>query len=164
VTNIEYGQRLRDLRAELGLSLREVEERGGPSKDVLSPIERGVHKPRAQTLGKIAQVFGISVSELRTRLEADTPKVSTPPSREWALVASDEEFDGWVQGAKAGELHKLWNSLSDYAKGIENAERRAYVRDRAQKAIDQFFRLLPVKEIIAWKSSMPEETEGREAG
>jgi transcriptional regulator with XRE-family HTH domain len=77
VTNSEYGQRLRDLRAELRLSLREVEERGGPSKDVLSPIERGVHKPRAQTLGKIAQAFGMSVPELRARLEDDGPKAGS---------------------------------------------------------------------------------------
>ncbi len=163
MTNIEYGQRLRDVRGEMGLSLREVEERGGPSKDVLSAIERGLHKPRTQTLGKVAQVFGISVSELRARLEAD-PKVSTPPSREWALAASDKEFDSWVKTAAAGELHKLWNSLSEYAAVIKNAERRAYVLGRSQKAIDRFFRLLPAKEIIAWKSSMPEENEGREAG
>jgi transcriptional regulator with XRE-family HTH domain len=69
VTEADYGRRLRDLRGGLGLSLRQVEERGGPSKDVLSPIERGLHKPRAQTLGKIARAFEMSPTQLRTVLE-----------------------------------------------------------------------------------------------
>lgn len=70
-----YGERLRELRAEHQLSLRQVEERGGPNKDTMSLLERGVHKPHAQTLGRIAQAFGMSVSNLRSELEgADSPK------------------------------------------------------------------------------------------
>jgi transcriptional regulator with XRE-family HTH domain len=96
VTNEEYGQRLRDLRGELGLSLREVEERGGPSKDVLSPIERGLHKPRTQTLGRIAQAFGMSVTELRDRLEGAYPK--EPSLAEWL---QERVGHSYLAGSKA---------------------------------------------------------------
>jgi transcriptional regulator with XRE-family HTH domain len=65
----KYGERLRELRAEKQLSLREVEERGGPNKDTMSLAERGVHKPHAQTLGRIAKAFNMSVAELRAELE-----------------------------------------------------------------------------------------------
>ncbi len=154
---------LAKLRRSKGFSQRALANEAGVSPSSVYEIEVGRRKPNPSTLRKIADALGVEVIDLLE--EEERPKVSAPPSsREWALVASDKEFDSWVQEAKAGELHKLWNSLSDYAKGIENAERRAYVRDRAQKAIDQFFRLLPVKEIIAWKSSISEENEGREAG
>ncbi len=98
MTNSEYGQRLRDLRAELGLSLREVEERGGPSKDVLSPIERGVHKPRAQTLGKIAKAFGMSVADLRAELEGQGALAAGPLGDPLAHPEAQEwlrEHENW---------------------------------------------------------------------
>jgi len=71
---------LRELRAERRLSLREVEERGGPNKDTMSLIERGVHKPRPQTLGRIAEALNMGVSELRAELEAaESPLAQAPP-------------------------------------------------------------------------------------
>ena len=77
-----YGARLRELRAERQLSLREVGERGGPNKDTMSLIERGVHKPHPQTLGRIAMALGMGVSELRYELEAaEHPLASAPPSQ-----------------------------------------------------------------------------------
>jgi transcriptional regulator with XRE-family HTH domain len=71
---VSYGERIRDLRAERRLSLRDVVERGGPNKDTMSLIERGVHEPRALTLARIAEAFDMSVAELRYELEA-RPKV-----------------------------------------------------------------------------------------
>jgi transcriptional regulator with XRE-family HTH domain len=80
---VTYGARLRELRAERQLSLREVEERGGPNKDTMSLIERGVHKPQPQTLGRIAKALGVGVAELRSDLEAaENPLASAPPSQE----------------------------------------------------------------------------------
>ncbi len=78
-----YGERLRELRAERQLSLREVEERGGPNKDTMSLAERGVHKPHPQTLGRIAKAFGMSVADLRADLEGvgsprDLPDLRQP--------------------------------------------------------------------------------------
>jgi len=79
---VKYGERLRELRAERQLSLRQVEERGGPNKDTMSLLERGVHKPHAQTLGRIAIAFGMSVAELRAELEAaEHPKQGARSTR-----------------------------------------------------------------------------------
>lgn len=63
-----YGERLRELRAERRLSLRQVEERGGPNKDTMSLIERDVHRPHPQTLGRIAEALDMDVSSLRLEL------------------------------------------------------------------------------------------------
>jgi transcriptional regulator with XRE-family HTH domain len=77
---LTYGERLRDLRAERRLSLRQVEERGGPNKDTMSLIERDVHRPHPRTLGRIADALEMSVSELRTALEAaDRPLAEAAP-------------------------------------------------------------------------------------
>ena len=78
-----YGERLRELRAERRLSLRQVVERGGPNKDTMSLIERGVHRPHPQTLGRIAHALDMSVAELRGELEAaEHPLAEAPPSPE----------------------------------------------------------------------------------
>jgi transcriptional regulator with XRE-family HTH domain len=80
---VAYGERLRELRAERRLSLRQVEERGGPNKDTMSLIERGVHRPHPQTLGRIARALDMSVAELRGELEAaEHPLAEAPPSQE----------------------------------------------------------------------------------
>jgi len=76
---VTYGERLRELRAERRLSLRQVEERGGPNKDTMSLIERDVHRPHPQTLGRIAKALDMSVSELRFELEPAVPLAEAPP-------------------------------------------------------------------------------------
>jgi transcriptional regulator with XRE-family HTH domain len=80
---VAYGERLRELRAERRLSLRQVVERGGPNKDTMSLIERGVHRPHPQTLGRSAHALDMSVAELRGELEAaEHPLAEAPPSPE----------------------------------------------------------------------------------
>lgn len=118
-----YGERLRELRAERQLSLREVEERGGPNKDTMSLAERGVHKPHAQTLGRIAKAFGMSVSDLNAELEeADAPKVLRPQSLEellhrsgvasrWLTLGS-EEFSGWWLGVDRKKVIRRYRQIS----------------------------------------------------
>ena len=95
-----HGERIRELRAERGLSLREVEERGGPQKDTLSLIERGEHKPQARTLGKLARALGMSVAELNAELrraeESARPKASL-------IREPVEEFDRRLREADDAE-------------------------------------------------------------
>jgi transcriptional regulator with XRE-family HTH domain len=106
----QYGDRLRELRAERRMSLRNVEERGGPNKDTMSLAERGVHRPNAQTLGKIAQAFGMSVAELRTELTA-------PPSlAEWL----EERCGHAYLALPKGEFEEMFDQLPE-----EAPERRA---------------------------------------
>jgi transcriptional regulator with XRE-family HTH domain len=109
-----YGERLRELRAEKGLTLREVEERGGPSKDTMSLAERGIHKPHPQTLGRIAKVYGMTVAELREELEPP------PSSLEEALAqaGSPTRYHALPEDA----FKMLW-------KGRSAADRAALNRD-----------------------------------
>jgi transcriptional regulator with XRE-family HTH domain len=69
-------RRLRVLRAERGLALRDAERQTGVDKDTLSKIERGVRHPHDVTLAKIAQGYGVPVEEL---LEEPVPLGDAPP-------------------------------------------------------------------------------------
>ena len=120
-----YGERLRELRAERELSLREVVEHGGPNKDTMSLIERGVHKPQPQTLGRIARALGMSVTELRSELEAaERPLGQAPPeTQDYGAVLRDMGFapaqiESWrVQDKRDNEAiaHALENmSAKDF--------------------------------------------------
>ncbi len=144
------GARLLELRAERQLSLREVEERGGPAKDVMSLTERGLNKPTPRTIGKIAVAFDMSVSELQAELlKANHPEgLPLPPTPEWALIAPGEEFDEWVETADAMDLHKFFVRASKYSRGLRDTERRSHLLWRAQLGINEFFRRFPVREII----------------
>ena len=56
--------RVRRLRLERGLTLRETEDRTGVSRSMLSKIERGRASPTATVLGKLAEGLGVSISQL----------------------------------------------------------------------------------------------------
>ena len=56
--------RLRRLRITRRLTLRAAEEATGVSRSMLSKIERGGASPTATILGKLAEGFGVSISQL----------------------------------------------------------------------------------------------------
>src|SRR3954464_4538404 len=56
--------RLRVLRAERGLTLREAAAKSGVAKETISDIERGLRHPHDPTLAKIAKGYGVPVEEL----------------------------------------------------------------------------------------------------
>ena len=57
-------RKLRVLRAERGLTLREAEQLTGVDKDTLSKIERGLRHPYDVTLSKLAKGYGVPVEDL----------------------------------------------------------------------------------------------------
>jgi transcriptional regulator with XRE-family HTH domain len=67
--------KLRVLRAERGLTLRDAERLTGVDKDTLSKIERGRRDPQDITLAKIAKGYGVPVEEL---LEEPVPFGEAP--------------------------------------------------------------------------------------
>jgi transcriptional regulator with XRE-family HTH domain len=56
--------RLRVLRAERGLTIRQVAEKSGVDKVTISRIERGERHPYDTTLAKLARAYGVPVEEL----------------------------------------------------------------------------------------------------
>jgi transcriptional regulator with XRE-family HTH domain len=66
---VTLGQRVRRLRRQQGLSVRELAERAGINKDTVVKMEKG-HTPTYSTLGRVCDALGVSVVHL-LRPEAD---------------------------------------------------------------------------------------------
>jgi transcriptional regulator with XRE-family HTH domain len=72
------GRKLRLMRAERGLSLREAARRAGVVKETISDIERGKTHPYDVTLAKLAEVYEVPLGEL---LEEPVPLAEAPSGR-----------------------------------------------------------------------------------
>src|SRR5215218_4905142 len=82
--------KLRVLRAERGLTLRDAERLTGVDKDTLSKIERGRRHPHDVTLAKIAEGYGVPVSELLEEPARAAPKAEAPDQGRIATKTLDE--------------------------------------------------------------------------
>jgi transcriptional regulator with XRE-family HTH domain len=69
-------RKLRMLRAAEGITLAEVEERSGVTRESIGELERGKRIPFGSTLQKLARAYGVSLAELFE--EESTPKVQAP--------------------------------------------------------------------------------------
>lgn len=81
------GERLRSLRGERGLSLRELAERSDVSASLLSQLERDITNPSVDTIYRVAHGLGISIFALLR----DAPAAATVvrADRRRRLVISD---------------------------------------------------------------------------
>ncbi len=65
------GDRIKSIRIRKGMSMQDIEDKSGIAKATISRIETGgTTKVRPSTLCKIADAFGVTVSDL-TRPEAE---------------------------------------------------------------------------------------------
>jgi transcriptional regulator with XRE-family HTH domain len=96
-------RKLRVLRAERGLTLREAEELTGVDKDTLSKIERGLRRPYDVTLSKLAKGYGVPVEELLEEPVplAEAPREAGPPEK-----SEEERRAGYLRAWRAF-AHKL---------------------------------------------------------
>jgi transcriptional regulator with XRE-family HTH domain len=80
------GHRLRVMRAERGLSLREAARRAGVVKETISDIERGHTHPYDVTLAKLAKVYDVPLEELLEEPalagKAEAPEETGQPAEE----------------------------------------------------------------------------------
>lgn len=75
------GDRLRDLRLERNLTLRQLAELTGLSAPLLSQIENGRTDPSVTTLRKLARVFDADMASLFHEPDAPAIHVSRPAER-----------------------------------------------------------------------------------
>lgn len=82
---------LRMARADAGLTISELAERAGVSRDTISNAEKGRHGLQATTLHKVARALGKVPSELLAEEERLTPKVESRSSLEPSFIDLLEE-------------------------------------------------------------------------
>jgi transcriptional regulator with XRE-family HTH domain/quercetin dioxygenase-like cupin family protein len=94
------GSRIRRIRTDRGLSVRELARRAGCSASLVSQVERGVTAPSAGVAYALANELGISLDSLFGA--GDTP--SRPVARSWGR-ADGPDGAGLVQ--RAGDRHRI---------------------------------------------------------
>jgi DNA-binding XRE family transcriptional regulator/quercetin dioxygenase-like cupin family protein len=98
------GARLRDVRLQSGMSLREVARRLGVSPSFISQMENGKSQPSVATLYSMAELLGVSIDELFQR--------SAPEPAAAAVVDPLHSFD--VPPASVGSVNGVINR-SDFS-------------------------------------------------
>ncbi|MFJ8079498.1 helix-turn-helix domain-containing protein [Streptomyces sp. NPDC096205] len=73
--DLRLGARLAELRAERGWSLGELAERSGISRSTLSRAERAEISPTASQLNRLCAVYGRTMSQLLSEVEAEPAPV-----------------------------------------------------------------------------------------
>jgi transcriptional regulator with XRE-family HTH domain len=123
-------RKLRVLRAERGLTLREAAQRTGVDKDTLSKIERGLRHPYDVTLSKLAKGYGVPVEEL---LEEPVPLGEAPTEAGPSLLEKALDAAGRDDAKDARAINRLVASegvleatrVSGYAEDAFRADLRA---------------------------------------
>jgi len=127
-------RKLRVLRAERGLTLREAEQLTGVDKDTLSKIERGLRHPYDVTLSKLAKGYDVPVEEL---LEEPVPLAKTPETgrskmtAERALEIADS--DSFRREAEDAPTEELNQTALELARFTEPQKREVLVRNKDPK-------------------------------
>jgi transcriptional regulator with XRE-family HTH domain len=118
----DLGVRLRRLRTDRSLSVREVARRAGCSPSLVSQVERGVVAPSAQTVYAIANVLGVSLDHLfgdrfdqpvtppTARPAPDVPPAAAAGGPPWGR-ATGPAGEGLVQRADSRERINLAGGL-----------------------------------------------------
>jgi transcriptional regulator with XRE-family HTH domain len=116
-------RKLRVLRAERGLSVREVESLSGVAKETVSRAERGERQPLDRTLAKLARLYEVPLDDLLEeplgeRPLAGSPKTEASPSEASEAKVSEisdvEELGRMARGFKAE-----WNRLAAYDRVVK---------------------------------------------
>ncbi|MFI9154986.1 helix-turn-helix domain-containing protein [Streptomyces sp. NPDC053367] len=76
--DLRLGARLAELRAERGWALGELAERSGISRSTLSRAERAEISPTASQLNRLCAVYGRTMSQLLSEVEAEPAPVVRP--------------------------------------------------------------------------------------
>ena len=63
-THADIGTRVRALRYEAGLTLKDVSKELGVSEQMMSQIERGVNQLSLLNASKLAEMFGCSIDDI----------------------------------------------------------------------------------------------------
>jgi transcriptional regulator with XRE-family HTH domain len=135
-TRENLGRRLRSLRAEQQLTLREAAKQSGVTRDTISALEHGDRGAHVSTLEKLAETYAVSVEYLLGG--------GALSAREWAKEAGaeyhgmdDEEWDALVRNLDTTEeVSEVFHQMAEDSKMLHalfSAHKMQYPRARDQR-------------------------------
>jgi transcriptional regulator with XRE-family HTH domain len=150
------GRKLRVLRAERGLTLREAAKLADVRPGTLSELERGIRRPHDLTLSRIAQAYDVSVEEL---IDAEEPALAgkAEAPQETGQINRKEKPPPTTVQLEPLELRVALGNVSTWSTYIDalalHAEEWKYeklgsVVDPADLSEDDFLRF--IEGVIPW--------------
>ncbi len=118
---------LRRIRAERQITLRDLEEMSGVSKETISGIERGSRSPQPLTLGKLAKALDVDVDDLLS--ETPRPKASAPLSSLFDEEFNEAQWCEHVDTLSREELEALTGALRPRVEELTTGLDRADLAD-----------------------------------
>ncbi|WP_444643545.1 helix-turn-helix domain-containing protein [Caproiciproducens sp. R1] len=123
---MNIGEKVKSLRKQSNMSLRELAQNTGLSKTTLSDLENGTKNPSLDTVEKIATAFGLTSSDLLQKTDNPEDLVSS------AKDSSSELLAGL---SKSGDLIKVLYRAKDAPK--ETMDQMAIFLDTLLKTQEQ---------------------------
>jgi transcriptional regulator with XRE-family HTH domain len=108
----DLGSFIRDQRRQAELSVRKLSERAGVSNPYLSQVERGLRRPSAEILQRLAKALEISAETLYVRAGI----LDEPVSADGDLVAHIEA-DPWLTAEQKRTLAHIYASFRTASDG-----------------------------------------------
>ena len=106
--------RLRELRKEKNLALRDLAEKLDVDKSTLSNYEKGKTVPNANFLKKAAKYFGVTVDYI---LKLSNLKESPNPDIKATIEKDPELFAYWKKNRKRPKVKELMKRINDLSAG-----------------------------------------------
>jgi transcriptional regulator with XRE-family HTH domain len=128
---------LRMARADAGLTISELANRAGVSRDTISNAEKGRHGLQATTLHKLAAALGKAPSELLAEEERLAPKVESRSSREPSFndVLEDERRVAIHELALEAARRQAQQDSQAFARAKESGQPQTYVMRHENEAM-----------------------------
>jgi transcriptional regulator with XRE-family HTH domain len=130
VDDLRLGQRLRQLRRDRHLTLRQLAERAGMTESFLSQIEREVASPSIASVQRIARALGLSIAELF----AEQPSPGRVVRREARRRVAYPGLDAVDEFLTAGHDGRLQVILSTIGPGGGTGD-EAYTHDSDEEVV-----------------------------
>jgi transcriptional regulator with XRE-family HTH domain len=116
--SIQIGEKLRQIRLRTGLTLREVGERMNVNHSYISRIENNHEIPNLKTIEKLANIYGVSISELFSS-ETDNSQLSFPDNsqtspNEALIINKLNEISDTLKQMQRNQIPSEWLEVIEY--------------------------------------------------
>jgi transcriptional regulator with XRE-family HTH domain len=107
---LDYGQAIRTLREERGMTLETLAESAGISASYLSEVERGLKRPSSDVVAKIAEAFGMLPSGFLEYVESLSSLAAHDVE---ARMESPRARRAYLASPAAPAAEPAWSARSD---------------------------------------------------
>jgi transcriptional regulator with XRE-family HTH domain len=135
------GHKLRLLRAERQMSLRQAAAQAGLAKETISEVERGLAHPHDVTLAKLAKAYDVPLEELLEEPEPAVPLAEAPREESGPKVVTgsmhaevDARTFAILAAVLTGEVYEVIDGLADGELSREEAKEEA--KERLERVLE----------------------------